>query len=341
VRGFFTALELCAGGGGQALGIEQAGFCHAAAVEIDPDACTTLKRNRPSWEVIEADIRTFDASPFSGVDLVAAGVPCPPFSLAGKQLGADDERDLFPAALEIIATTAPRAILLENVRGLAGTRFDAYRKDLFHRLQALGYLTDARLLNASNFGVPQLRPRYVIIGLRQPDFLRFAWPVESTSVTTVGDAVGDLMGSNGWPGAGAWRARAGRIAPTIVGGSKKHGGPDLGPTRARAQWAELGIDGLGIGAEPPGPATPIDHKPKLTLRMAARIQGFPDSWLFAGGKTSAYRQIGNAFPPPVARAIGVQLRKAFEHAGEKRELAAAQPYLLEGRVPYEPAATSE
>jgi DNA (cytosine-5)-methyltransferase 1 len=119
------------------------------------------------------------------------------------------------------------------------------------------------------------------------------------------------MAENGWPGAPAWRKRASGVAPTIVGGSKKHGGPDLGPTRARKQWASLGVNGLGIADEPPPENFPKDENPKLTVRMVARIQGFPDSWQFAGRKTAAYRQVGNAFPPPVAAAVGKAILNAF------------------------------
>jgi DNA (cytosine-5)-methyltransferase 1 len=124
----------------------------------------------------------------------------------------------------------------------------------------------------------------------------------------------DLMSAGGWPGAMDWAAGACGIAPTIVGGSKKHGGPDLGPTRARAAWQGLGVDGLGIGDSAPGPLFPVDQRPKLTVRMVARLQGFPDWWEFSGRKTAAYRQVGNAFPPPVARALGQAIRDALTHA---------------------------
>src|SRR6266566_1334411 len=113
-----TTLELCAGGGGQALGLEQAGIEHVALVEFDRHACQTLRQNRPKWNVICTDIRAFDASPFRGVDIVSGGLPCPPFSVAGKQLGTKDERNLFPAAIRIVAEARPRAVMIENVRGI-------------------------------------------------------------------------------------------------------------------------------------------------------------------------------------------------------------------------------
>jgi DNA (cytosine-5)-methyltransferase 1 len=242
-------------------------------------------------------------------------VPCPPFSIAGKQLGHDDERDLFPQALRLVAEARPRAVLLENVRGLAASRFDGYRSQVLRRLHDLGFQTWWDLVQASQHGVSQLRPRFVLVAIRPPWAASFRWPEPSAEPPpTVGGLLADLMGSRGWPGAAAWAAAASSIGPTIVGGSKKHGGPDLGPTRARAAWRALGVNGLGVADEPPGPSFPAGQPPKLTVRMVARLQGFPDSWEFAGRKTAAYRQVGNAFPPPVARALGTAIRDALTHA---------------------------
>ena len=308
-----TSVEICAGAGGQALGLEQAGFGHDAVVELDADACETLRLNRGSdWKVIEGDVHDLDGRQFRGVDLLAGGVPCPPFSIAGRQLGAGDERDLFPQALRLVAETAPRAVLLENVRGLATRRFGSYRSQVLARLQALGYQAWWDLVHASEHGVPQLRPRLVLVAIREPWAARFRWPGPSRQPPpTVGAVLHDLMAARGWPGADGWARAAQDIAPTIVGGSKKHGGPDLGPTRAREAWRKLGVDGLGIADAEPGPEHPATLQPKLTMRMVARLQGFPDSWEFAGRKTAAYRQVGNAFPPPVARGLGTAIRAAL------------------------------
>jgi len=310
--GELTVVEICAGAGGQALGLEQAGFRHEAAVDIDADACQTLRFNRPGWKVIEDDVANLDGHAFADIDLLAGGVPCPPFSVAGKQLGRDDERDLFPQALRLIAEARPRAVLLENVKGLGTGKFALYRSQVVSQLQRLGFQVWWKQVNASDHGVPQLRPRFVLAAIARPWAGSFCWPQPVlVQPPTVGAVIGDLMGAGGWPGAYDWTRRADRIAPTIVGGSKKHGGPDLGPTRARAAWRELGVDGLGIADSPPGPDFRPGQLPKLTVAMVARLQGFPDSWKFAGRKTAAYRQVGNAFPPPVARAFGVAIAAAL------------------------------
>jgi len=315
-----TVLEICAGAGGQALGLEAAGFEPVGVVEIEPPCCETLRTNRPDWNVIESDVREIRGRSYWGVDLLAGGVPCPPFSIAGKQLGKDDERDLFPEALRLVAEARPKAVMLENVRGFAGSRFDGYRKDLMRDFARLGYSARWEVLNASDFGVPQLRPRFILVAIRDPVKGHFEWPEPCQSAPTVGDVLADLMASEGWKGWRKWKSGAQVIAPTLVGGSKKHGGPDLGPTRAKRAWAELGVNGHGLANDPPANDFPIDDMPKLTVRMAARIQGFPDEWEFFGKKTAAYRQVGNAFPPPVAEAVGRQIVGALEGALPQRDL---------------------
>lgn len=311
------SLELCAGAGGQALGLERAGFEHRALIEIDAHACATLRYNRPNWSVHEEDLSTFDARRFRGIDLVAGGVPCPPFSKAGKQLGAADDRDLFPHALRIVDETRPQAVMLENVRGLLDAVFFDYRQKIAQQLRSLGYWTDWHLFNAADFGVCQLRPRVVFVAIRQDVASHFRWPApQMTLPPTVGELLEDLMGEREWRHVAEWKQRANDIAPTLVGGSKKHGGPDLGPTRSRQAWANLGVDGRGLADLAPDPD--FVGMPRLTVRMCARVQGFPDDWHFVGKKTASYRQVGNAFPPPVAHAVGQRIAQALESAACER-----------------------
>ena len=314
------SIEICAGAGGQALGLEQSGFEHVALVEIDKHACETLRKNRPKWNVIEGDVKAFTATEYHGVDLLAGGVPCPPFSIAGKQLGDNDERDLFPEALRLVKECNPRAVMLENVRGLFDPKFEEYRNTIKAQLEHMGYECFWEIVNATHYGVPQQRPRTVLVALKHEYAKHFAWPLGVMAPPpTVGQLLYDEMASNGWNGAKEWCEQANSVAPTLVGGSKKHGGPDLGPTRARAAWAKLGVNGSSLADNPP--EKDFIGMPKLTVKMAALVQGFPPDWEFVGKKTPAYRQVGNAFPPPVAKAIGAAIFKALSSVSKEKSEA--------------------
>ncbi|MEU0308190.1 DNA (cytosine-5-)-methyltransferase [Streptomyces cyaneofuscatus] len=344
-------VEICAGAGGQTLGLERAGFRHRLAIELDDKAAETLRRNLVEFLGYSEDqahnsVRVGDvADPAvwnpvidaEDLDLLAGGVPCPPFSIAGKQLGSSDERDLFAWAIELCGKVRPKALLLENVRGLSANRFAGYRQHVLDRLKEYGYIADWKLLQADQFGVSQLRPRFVLVALQEEYAPYFHWPEPNPEkAMSVGELLEDLMAENGWTGAKEWAQRATGIAPTIVGGSKKHGGADLGPTRAKRAWAEKGVDAMGVANEAPTAAGPpiIEGfpRPKLTTAMVARIQGWQDAdsevshgeddfrWRFHGRKTSVYRQIGNAFPPPVAMALGKSIYNALKMEGEPHDL---------------------
>ena len=307
-----TCIEICAGAGGQALGLDMAGFHHIALVEYEKEYCDILKANRPEWNVICTDVHDFDGTQYKGVDLLAGGVPCPPFSVASKQLGKDDDRDLFPEAIRLIHEIMPRAVMLENVRGFLDAKFNEYREHILKSIRDLGYTVSIKLLNACDYGVPQLRPRVVIVGIRNDEKGFFSYPPKCHGCApTVGETLKPLMAVNGWEKVDEWAQSANKIAPTIVGGSKKHGGPDLGPVRSRRAWAELGVDGNGIANT--APVSGFRGLPKLTKEMIALIQGFPPEWSFGEKKTAACRMIGNAFPPPVAKAVGVEIRRCLEN----------------------------
>ena len=318
----YTSVEVCAGAGGQALGLEKARFEHLACVEIDSAACQTLRFNRKRWNVIEADLRKWEPSPsLVGVDLLAGGVPCPPFSMAGKQLGRDDERDLFPEIIRLAEELRPRAVMIENVRGLLSKKFDGYRDEIVRELKELGYeFCGWELLNSADYGVPQARLRSILVAMVPEAAVHYRWPEPNKRKKTVGQALKKLMASGGWEGAEDWAEQwaktAQGVAPALVGGSKKHGGADLGPTRAKAAWRLLGVDGMGVAD---GPPLEPQERPRLTVEMAGVIQGFPSSWKFQGRKTAAYRQVGNAFPPPVAEAVGKQIHAALLQADAEVE----------------------
>lgn len=330
-----SSFEICAGAGGQALGLERAGFAHKAVVEIDSWAAESLRLNRAdggphgAWPVLEMDVCKLDGSPWRDqIDLFAGGVPCPPFSIAGRQLGANDERDLFPQALRLVAEINPKAVLLENVRGLGQKRFDAYRSEIIQELNDLGYVAFWELLQAADFKVPQLRPRFILVALKEEYAPYFVWPEKNGTVVTVGESLHHLMAANGWPGADEWARKANKVAPTLVGGSKKHGGPDVGPTRAKAAWRALGVKGTSIAEEAPDADFPVgepDNLPRLTVAMGGVIQGFPEDWKWAGGKTAQWRQVGNAFPPPVAEAIGKSIHNALTQVPLSSNVEPASP----------------
>lgn len=336
-------VEICAGAGGQTLGLERAGFRHVLAIELDKQAAETLRHNlvkvlgydeKEAADTVRigdvADPEVWDPNEYLGVDLLAGGVPCPPFSIAGKQLGATDERDLFAWAVELCGRVQPKALLLENVKGLSGSRFTGYRQRVLDRLKEYGYIAEWRLLQADDYGVSQLRPRFVLIALKPEYAEYFEWPQKSPErPPTVGELLKDLMAMGDWSEEklDEWVRKANKIAPTIVGGSKKHGGADLGPTRAKLAWEAMGIDAKGVADGPPGPGNPRvkgAKYPMLTVEMVARIQGWYGEefgqWEFLGGKTSRYRQIGNAFPPPVAKAIGVSIASALRKEGSRKIL---------------------
>ncbi|MGW2101229.1 DNA cytosine methyltransferase [Streptomyces olivaceoviridis] len=372
-----TSLEICAGAGGQAVGLHNAGFDHLDLVEWDSHAVATLRANVGSWpgwgqgradDLKPMDVKEFlkpggNAGPgveVEELDLLAGGVPCPPFSLAGKRLGKDDERDLFPDALRIIEKLRPKAVMIENVRGILEPPevFIDYRRDILSTLRDLGYVVPEikkswsaveqdrvmrqvwRRIDASRFGVPQLRPRAILVVIHESVLadsdVEFVWPsrLKGKQATVVGELAasmearcrmywdknkygepakpGERTGEHvylDWLRKAATAAELGRgVAPTLVGGSRKHGGADLGPTRAKRAWAQLGVDGMGVANEP-GKCDPERDLfrpagPMLTVEQAAIIQGFPADWKFQGRKTAQYRQVGNAFPPPVAEAVG-------------------------------------
>ncbi|WP_431772233.1 DNA cytosine methyltransferase [Streptomyces cucumeris] len=395
-----TSVEICAGAGGQAVGLHKAGFEHRALVEWDAYAVETLRANVKKWSGWDSgkaeELKSQDVNDFLGsdqhkglglgkrrLDLLAGGVPCPPFSLAGKRLGEDDERDLFPAMLKIVEELRPKAVMIENVRGILEPPhvFIDYRRRILAELGGLGYIVPEvdqdwpverqekamssvwRLLEARDFGVPQLRPRAILVVIHKDvaNGEDFVWPRrvkgEAPSVRKVlhesmRRRCKEFWGKNEKGDRARGKQRTGQqvfetwlelaekaeanstegIAPTLVGGSKKHGGADLGPTRAKRAWAVMGVDANGVANDPEECVPERDlfrpDGPMLTVQQAAMLQGFPEDWKFQGGKTARYRQVGNAFPPPVAEAVGRAIAAVLRPERRKELL---QPYEMESK----------
>jgi DNA (cytosine-5)-methyltransferase 1 len=315
----YTSLEICAGAGGLALGLEQAGFHPVMLFDEDAHACETLRGNRPAWDVRQLDLFEFvghEHPKVLDVDLLAGGLPRPRASRP-----VSEQRDPLRAAIWLATEVRPRAVMLENTPGLVtDDDFADVRAFVESELGANGYHCAWKVLDAQDFGVPQRRPHGVLVALRSENMARFRWPDPTGGAATVGEVLWRSMASRGWDGALEWRSRANEIAPTIVGGSKDRGGADLGPTGSKKTWARLGVNGGSIADEVPGPdfrmplgAGSADHSglPKLTVAQVALLQGFPPDWKIAGRKTARYRQVGHAIPPPLATAIGDRIAVAL------------------------------
>ncbi|MEU5663079.1 DNA cytosine methyltransferase [Streptomyces longwoodensis] len=312
----FTSVEICAGAGGQALGLERAGFDPVLLIDSKADACFTIDRNRPDWDVVCIDVLQFSTAmrpDVVGVDLVSAGLPRVKSSATVGRIEDATEREVLRATIQLACDFAPKALLFENVPELVGSpAFAEDRAWIENALSRAGFKYDWAVLNAADYGVPQNRSSGFLVALRDPYFDAFSWPrPHPEPAPSVGQVLGPSMASGGWPGAERWIRNAGRTAPALVGGSDRRGGADLGPTGSKKAWEALGVNGNSLGDQPPGPDFPVEEHPKLTVEQAAAIQAFPPDWQFVGGKTSRYRQIGHAMPPPLAAAVGHALAAAL------------------------------
>lgn len=319
----FTVVELCSGVGGQAIGLEQAGFEVTAAVDIDEDSCRTVSKNRPDWYVIHADLKRLnplDHAPLDHADVLSCGLPRSPYTIAGKQLATDDSRDTLQAVLDMASFVRPRVLLLENIPTfLRAPKFEAERHKVREAVEDLGYEMVSAVLDATDFAVPQHRSHAFIVAMRSEDMTRFEWPTPVPGpCPTMGETLLASMRSGGWSGAAEWAARACEPAPLIMGGATGRGGADLGASRAKAIWARWGVYGGSIGDAVPGADFQLDTEieprlglPRLTVDQVALLQGFASDWKITGRKTSAYRQISQTTPPPVAAALGQRIAAAL------------------------------
>lgn len=319
-----TAIELFAGAGGLALGLELAGIKTLEYVEFDNACCETLRTNRPDWNVVCDDIHNVDFSAYRDkVDIVTGGFPCQAFSYAGKKLGFEDTRGtLFHEFARCVQEVRPKLFLAENVRGLVSHDKGRTLQTIVEVLESLGYTVQYQILNAAYYGVGQKRERIVIIGVRNDLSLTFSYPQPDEKMTTLRQALKDCPASIGEtysekkrkvlelvPPGGCWVDLPDDVAKAYMGKSYYSGGGRRGMAR-RISWDE---PSLTLTCSPSQKQTerchPDETRP-FTVREYARIQSFPDDWKFCGGITDQYKQIGNAVPVEMARRIGVELKRA-------------------------------
>jgi DNA (cytosine-5)-methyltransferase 1 len=321
-----TSLEVCAGAGGLALGLEQAGFDPVLLLDHRSIACETLRDNRPHWDVREIDLHDFDpvdTRQVYDVSLLSGGLPRvkSPATVA-RTRGDETELSVLKAAIDLIYGVQPRAVLLENVPDLVRkSEYAPVRQMIGEELDHLGYRFRWDVLNAKDYGVPQSRDVGLLVAFKGDLIERFEWPRPHVGrLPTVGETLRASMGARGWPDAEKWVAQADEIAPTIVGGSWERGGADLGPTGAKRKWARIGVDGGTVADHVPdadfhwNPAVGRDGLVPLTVEQVALLQGFPAEWRIAGRKTARYRQVGNATPPPLARSLGASIAAVLRSA---------------------------
>ena len=363
----FSTIELFAGGGGLALGMEKAGFHHVLLNELDHSACETLRLNRPDWNVIEGDVHDIDFTPYKGkIDFLSGGFPCQAFSYAGKRLGFEETRGtLFFELARAVKEIQPKVFMGENVRGLFEHDNGRTLQTIKDVIVELGYtLIEPRVLRAIQYDVPQKRERLILIAIRNDiaPHVKFKWPDVCTSVRTLRDAffAGELFDtdvpeSEGQkypdskfkvmqlvPEGGDWRNLPEDVAREYMKGSYNLGGGKTGMARRLA----MDEPSLTLTCAPAQKQTerchPLETRP-LTVREYARIQTFPDDWKFCGNLTAQYKQIGNAVPVNRARAIGRSLIRLFndisklDFINENSDLSSTRHYtklhgLFEGMV---------
>lgn len=325
----YTSIELFAGAGGLALGLEEAGLHHVMLNEFDHTACDTLRNNRPNWNVIEGDIHTIDFSQYQGkVDVVTGGFPCQAFSYAGKKLGFEDARGtLFFEWARAVKEIQPKICIGENVRGLLSHENGKTIKGMIDVLTELGYtVLTPQVLKAIYYKVPQKRERMILVGIRKDISTEFYYPKPSRHIFTTKDALKkgslydcDVPESEGEkypekkrkvldlvPPGGYWRDLPVDIQKEYMKGSFYLGGGKTGMAR-RISWDEPCLTLTCAPAQKQTERCHPDETRPFTVREYARIQTFPDSWKFAGSMTQQYKQIGNAVPVNLAKEIGYSI----------------------------------
>lgn len=326
-----TSIELFAGAGGLALGLEKAGLENILLSEINKNACETLRNNRPFWNVIEGDVTKIDFKPYQGkVDVITGGFPCQAFSYAGKRLGFEDARGtLFFEFARAIKEVQPLICVGENVRGLLQHENGRTIDGMVSILDELGYdVIPPKVLKAIFYGVPQKRERVFIVGVRKNSGLTFEWPVQNENIYALKDALQkgplfdtDVPESMGQvypvnkreimdliPPGGYWRDLPIELQKSYMKGSFHLSGGKTGMAR-RISWDEPCLTLTCAPAQKQTERCHPEETRPFTIREYARIQTFPDDWEFSGALTSQYAQIGNAVPVNLAEAIGKSIVK--------------------------------
>ena len=321
-------IELFAGAGGLALGLEQAGLDGQLFVEIDKYCCETLRTNRPQWNTLQYDIHKVDFTDYKGIDFVSGGFPCQAFSYAGKKLGFEDTRGtLFHEFARCVKETNPKMFLAENVRGLVSHDKGRTLKTILSVFEDLGYRVEYSVLNACFYGVGQKRQRIVIIGIRKDLNIKFEYPEPDKEMTTLRQALKDVPASDFQPFSerkrkvmelvppgGCWVDLPEGVAKEYMGKSYYSGGGRRGMAR-RISWDEPCLTLTTSPSQKQTERCHPDETRPFTVREYARIQSFPDTWQFAGNITEQYKQIGNAVPVEMARRIGVKIMEALNGMG--------------------------
>jgi DNA (cytosine-5)-methyltransferase 1 len=347
------AIDIFSGAGGLSTGLHMAGWNVVAALEIEENAAETYKKNFPSTNVMNTDVSKVDFKQFQGIDLLAGGPPCQPFSVAGKQQAAADSRDMVPQFIRAVKEAKPKAFLMENVRGLVTAKHRTYAMSALHQLEQLGYSVYWTVLDAASYGTPQHRERVMFVGLPKNTFFNFPRPIHGSSsplpYITVQQALTNVpqdMPNNAIvtyakkpvlrlsPWAGLYVNGQGRplnmnapslTIPASAGGNRTHILDSEGTLLEYHRY-------LMNGGKPRSGT--VEGVRRLTVRESARLQSFPDSYIFTGTKSRQYNQVGNAVPPLLAKAIGSAIQKALfatdslENTEENTEPVFMQPTLF-------------
>lgn len=327
----YSVIELFAGAGGLAVGLEKAGLKCVALNEIDKWACNTLRKNRPNWNVLEGDIKDFSFAEYKNkVNVVTGGFPCQAFSYAGKKLGLNDARGtLFYEFARVVQEVSPEICIGENVRGLLSHENGKTLQGMISILDEIGYnVVPVQVLKAVNFKVPQKRERLILVGIRKDINVKYNYPQPYKKIYNLVDALKkgelfdcDVPKSDGVkypkskkvvleivPPKGYWRDLPIDIQKEYMGGSFYLGGGKTGMAR-RIGWDEPCLTLTCSPAQKQTERCHPDETRPFTVREYARIQTFPDDWQFDGSIAQQYKQIGNAVPVNLGREIGYSIVK--------------------------------